>query len=452
VRTASAWSVTMSALTVIGGIGAVVSVSAQTNEIARKRMNATVAESSLEASAGPGCTYAVQGQNLFAGPASAVEKQARAPVLTCPIVQGDAVQTWRDIARQHRANARADMQRLQQEKVKRAERYRPAVKDLRHAARLSSCLYAKTNTIPLADVQQSVTDYRQLAAYAGAQDAPKEADAWSRIVSDIGLIRKSGRPMSPKECFWNAPSGARQEMAAAAPTPPPPKPVVPPAPVAAQPLPISPPAKVEQANALAPAPSRRASWRGTAKQIPDAVWRAMRGKSWRAGWGCPARGSLAYLELPFVDFDGRRQVGEMIVAADVADDILSVFERLAETGFPIQRMELVHNYDGDDGRSMDANNTSAFNCRRVTGGRRLSEHSYGRAIDINPVQNPYVRRGKVQPRAGRAYDSPSERLRKRLGVIRSNEVVTEAFARIGWKWGGYWRSLKDYQHFSRNGR
>jgi hypothetical protein len=117
--------------------------------------------------------------------------------------------------------------------------------------------------------------------------------------------------------------------------------------------------------------------------------------------------------------------------------------------FPIERMELVDNYGGSDDASMAANNTSAFNCRPVAGTNRWSEHAFGRAIDINPVQNPYVAGGRVSPPNGapfvnRAVGAP--------GLIRSGDVVVQAFAAVGWGWGGNFSSSRDYQHFSASGR
>ena len=98
---------------------------------------------------------------------------------------------------------------------------------------------------------------------------------------------------------------------------------------------------------------------------------------------------------------------------------------------------------------MDDNNSSAFNCRNVTGGTAFSEHSYGAAIDLNPVQNPYVRSGTVLPAAGAAYLSRSA---YRKGMILAPGPVTGAFKTIGWGWGGDFTGLKDYQHFSQSGR
>ena len=98
---------------------------------------------------------------------------------------------------------------------------------------------------------------------------------------------------------------------------------------------------------------------------------------------------------------------------------------------------------------MAANNTSAYNCRRTTGGTAWSEHAHGRALDLNPVQNPYVRGTTVLPLAGRAY---VDRARPRPGMVRAGDPVVRAFAAVGWEWGGSWTGSKDYQHFSANGR
>ena len=106
-------------------------------------------------------------------------------------------------------------------------------------------------------------------------------------------------------------------------------------------------------------------------------------------------------------------------------------------------------YGANDDRSMAADNTSAFNCRVVPGTRRLSMHAYGRAIDVNPVENPYVHGGLVEPPAGRAY---LDRSRRRPGMAMQTGVLVRAFASVGWHWGGLWRSSKDYQHFSTTGR
>ncbi len=168
--------------------------------------------------------------------------------------------------------------------------------------------------------------------------------------------------------------------------------------------------------------------------------------SWRAG--CPVpRSDLRYLRMTYLGFDGVAHRGEMVVNRTAVTKIISVFRRAYNARFPIYRMRLVDDYRGSDDASMAANNTSAFNCRRTSGGTAWSQHSYGRAVDINPVQNPYVARGVVEPPAGKAYVTRSP-LRK--GMV--TWTVRDAFADIGWYWGGNWRYSKDYQHFSSNNR
>ncbi|WP_448072119.1 M15 family metallopeptidase [Georgenia yuyongxinii] len=141
--------------------------------------------------------------------------------------------------------------------------------------------------------------------------------------------------------------------------------------------------------------------------------------------------------------------GTMVVAAAVADDVVGVMRDLYEARFPIARLEPVQAFGGDDDASMAANNTSAFNCRAITGGGAWSEHSYGRAIDVNPLVNPYVRGAAVLPAAGAAY---ADRSLQAPGMIHDGDAVVRAFAARGWVWGGTWASSKDYQHFSTTGR
>ncbi|HKY12519.1 MAG TPA: M15 family metallopeptidase [Gaiellaceae bacterium] len=165
--------------------------------------------------------------------------------------------------------------------------------------------------------------------------------------------------------------------------------------------------------------------------------------------GCPVGPSeLRRLEVSHWDFAGRRRVGSIVVRATEARDVLSVFRKLYAARFPIRRLRLVEAYKGSDDASMAADNTSGFNCRYVTGTRRWSQHAYGLAIDINPVENPYVHGGRVEPPAGRRY---LDRARARRGMVVPGDVVIRAFAAIGWSWGGRW-STPDYQHFSATGR
>ena len=170
--------------------------------------------------------------------------------------------------------------------------------------------------------------------------------------------------------------------------------------------------------------------------------------------GCPLPVSeLRYLRLAFIDFDGVVRRGEMVIHHAHANDVASAFERLYAARWPIQQMRLVDDFEGDDDRSMAANNTSGYNCRRATGQASWSEHAYGGAIDINPVQNPYVMGSSIVPPQGRQFALVDRRgARAPEGVIRAGGAVVSAFASIGWKWGGHWSQFKDYQHFSATGR
>jgi hypothetical protein len=171
--------------------------------------------------------------------------------------------------------------------------------------------------------------------------------------------------------------------------------------------------------------------------------------SWHPGCPVPVD-QLRLLEMSYWGFDHKIHTGEMIVHRDVAAGVVDAFGAIFDAGFPIRRMRLVDEYDGDDDRSMAADNTSAFNCRPVTGGQRWSEHAFGRAIDVNPLENPYVTAGGiVAPPSGVAY---LDRSLRAPGLIHAGGAVVRAFASIGWAWGGTWSDPTDYQHFSSTGR
>jgi hypothetical protein len=170
--------------------------------------------------------------------------------------------------------------------------------------------------------------------------------------------------------------------------------------------------------------------------------------SWRPGCPVPVD-QLRAVNARHLGNDGKAHTGRVIVAANLANGMVEILRDLYEARFPIARMVPVDVYGGDDMRSMRANNTSAFNCRPATGGSSWSEHAYGRAIDVNPFVNPYVRGSTVLPPESAKY---ADRSRNDKGMIHSGDAAVQAFAAQGWKWGGYWSSLKDYQHFSTTGR
>ncbi len=165
--------------------------------------------------------------------------------------------------------------------------------------------------------------------------------------------------------------------------------------------------------------------------------------SWRPG--CPVDpADLRLLTVTHVGFDGADHTGTVVVHEAWAEDLLAVFTELHALGFRIERMTPVDAFGGSDDASMAVNNTSAFNCRPVTGGTEWSRHAFGTAIDINPRQNPYVTGdGQVLPPEGAEHVARSPALGR---IIRGDGVV-EAFAAIGWRWGGDWTDPVDYQHF-----
>jgi hypothetical protein len=156
---------------------------------------------------------------------------------------------------------------------------------------------------------------------------------------------------------------------------------------------------------------------------------------------------LRRIRLSYWGFDGQPHTGTLIVNADAVDAVTRVFGQLYDSRFPIRQMVTVDVYGGNDRASMAADNTSAFNCRFVAGTSQWSAHAYGQAIDVNPVENPYVQGGSVSPPAGSAYMNRSD---IRPGMAYSGGALVDAFAAVGWQWGGRW-SDPDYQHFSSTG-
>ncbi|MGW0807134.1 M15 family metallopeptidase [Nonomuraea sp. NPDC002799] len=170
--------------------------------------------------------------------------------------------------------------------------------------------------------------------------------------------------------------------------------------------------------------------------------------SWQTG--CPVHyRDLRLVTLTYWGFDNKAHTGELVVRKTVTDDIVTVFRRLYGWRWPIYQMKLVDAFKADDFDSIDANNTSAFNCRRATGSSNWSNHAYGQAIDINPRENPYVTAsGSTAHQNAKKF---TKRPMKGKGVINPGDKVVKAFAAVGWEWGGYWSGTKDFQHFSKGG-
>jgi hypothetical protein len=188
---------------------------------------------------------------------------------------------------------------------------------------------------------------------------------------------------------------------------------------------------------------------GHAEQIDAATRNRMSGISWHPG--CPVGfAQLRLLTVTHWGFDGEIHRGRLVVNRDAAAAMLGAMRSLFRVHYPIRQMRLVDAYGADDHRSMGADNTSAFNCRFVAGsGGVWSEHAYGRALDLNPLENPYVTEsGYVSPPAGAPYKDRSLRAK---GLVHRGGPVVRAFAAVGWEWGGDWPWPKDYQHFSAGG-
>ena len=198
-------------------------------------------------------------------------------------------------------------------------------------------------------------------------------------------------------------------------------------------------------------PSGRAlpAFRGSVSALSPAVRQSMTGVSWRPG--CPVGlDELRLVRARYLGMDGRAHTGRIVVQGDVATEVVAVLRRLYAARFPIRRMVPVDAYGGSDYRSIEADNTSAFNCRYVDGTTRWSEHAYGRAIDLNPIENPYVTAGgTTSHRASRSF---LRRAPYRPGMAVEGGAAVRAFDAVGWGWGGRWSGDRDYQHFSASGR
>ncbi|WP_191968203.1 M15 family metallopeptidase [Legionella longbeachae] len=191
---------------------------------------------------------------------------------------------------------------------------------------------------------------------------------------------------------------------------------------------------------------KNTSFTSSIRPIPKKIQRQMRQFTWRPG--CPVTmKDLAYIRLSYWGFDNKKHMGSLIVNKELAYEVVAIFEALFNHKFPIQSMQLMDVFQGDDNASMRANNTSAFNCRPVTDRPgEYSQHSYGRAIDINPLINPYIKGKTIIPPQGALY---AERTQPAPGKITKESLVYQEFIKHGWDWAGDWHDLQDYQHFEK---
>lgn len=211
--------------------------------------------------------------------------------------------------------------------------------------------------------------------------------------------------------------------------------------------PVAPPSVTPSAppTGTATVPEAPTGFTSSSRRLTEAEQAAMRGVTWRPGCPVPLA-DLRVVRLAFHDFAGRRRTGRLVVHRDAVADVRRVFAQLWDLGFPIRRMRPIEAYGGDDFASIEADNTSAFNCRPKTGSSTTwSHHAYGRAIDLNPLENPYVLHGRTTHDGSLPY---LDRSTARPGVVREDDPVVAAFDAIGWYWGGRWHDPVDHQHFS----
>ena len=207
------------------------------------------------------------------------------------------------------------------------------------------------------------------------------------------------------------------------------------------------------ADPSAHAPEETSRFEGSVHRIGPVLRLKIIGRSWHVGCPVPLR-DLRAVEVSYWNFAGDRRTGPLIVNEKVAEDVLWVFRRLFRARFPIKHIVLPPKWHpprpADYWDPKPTSPTAAFNCRPAVGSTTLSQHSYGWAIDINPLQNPYVRSdGSTLRHIARQY---RDRSLNRKGMIHGGDIVVRSFAAIGWEWGGHWHTLKDYMHFSLTGR
>ena len=184
--------------------------------------------------------------------------------------------------------------------------------------------------------------------------------------------------------------------------------------------------------------------------IPDQVFRRMKGNTFQPNT-IITRAMLRYIRLLHYDIDGKVRTGEMVCNKAIAADLVDIFRKLYDARYPIHRVVLLDNYDANDERAMNDNNSSCFCYRKVAGSRKLSAHARGMAVDINTFYHPYVKKGRdnrliVRPAGARRYANRSASF---IYKIDRNDLCYRLFLQHGFQWGGAWRSCKDYQHFEK---
>lgn len=214
------------------------------------------------------------------------------------------------------------------------------------------------------------------------------------------------------------------------------------------PAPVAAPAPDAPVPVAAPAPPDPPAFRWVVEPLSEAVRAGMVGRSWREGCPTPLD-DLRWVTVSHWDFDGQVSDGQLVLHHDATDAARGAFEAAFLDRFPIRSVRPIDAFDGSDDRSMAADNTSAFNCRPIKGTSAWSEHATGRAIDVNPRENPWVKGDRVDPPDGAPFLARDPAT---PGLLVADSAMVRAFRAAGWGWGGTWSSLKDYQHFSASGR
>lgn len=169
--------------------------------------------------------------------------------------------------------------------------------------------------------------------------------------------------------------------------------------------------------------------------------------SWHLGCPVPIS-ALRSVTVNYWGFDAQSHQGILIVNQSVANQVFTIFQKLYLAHFPIEKIRPIDAYEGNDAKAMADNDTSAFNCRKMIGSSTVfSQHAYGLAIDINPIQNPYIKQALIMPPKGKNY---LDRNANAKGLINKNNIAYQIFHQYGWEWGGSWHIVKDYQHFQRS--
>ena len=182
-------------------------------------------------------------------------------------------------------------------------------------------------------------------------------------------------------------------------------------------------------------------------EITDDIFKRIYGKSFKTDCTLP-REDLRYIRVLHIDINNKTHEGEMICNKYIADTLLKIFKKLYEEKYPIERMVLVDEYDADDEKAMEDNDSSCFNFRFISHTTRISKHGLGLAVDINTLYNPYIKvvdnRTIIEPITGEPY---VDRNKSFIYKIEKNDLCYNLFIENGFEWGGNWIDRKDYQHF-----